>query len=679
MLGQKPMSQQRPSLVSVWLPVPKRQSFTYKIPEDWQSPPRPGQLVWVPFGRRKLAGMVDSLDAQIPSHVKELRPLLDIFPEEFTIGPTLFKLLRWAVEHYLAPPGEVLRSFFPNTIFKGKMDKGEGARHRDHVQFFSDVESHHLSENQNKAVKLMTTHLGTFHPTLLQGVTGSGKTEVYLRLCEQVLSRGEGVLVMVPEIALTPQTVGRFVSRFGERVASYHSAMTEVQRHHTWWAVKEGRKKIVIGTRSAVCLPVQKLGMIVVDEEHDSSYKQEERFRYQGRDLAVVRAKLEEVPIILGSATPSMESLENVHRKKYHFLGLPDRATIGTLPKIRLIDLKMHPPHPETFLSEPLSECLKKCIERGEQALLFLNRRGFAPFILCQDCGEVAKCPNCEISLTYHRRPLALKCHYCDFYIPPWEKCLKCAGLNLEAIGMGTEKIEEQLQRQFPKMRLRRLDRDVAQSRNKTEEILSQFGKGEIDVLIGTQLVTKGHDFKRLTLVGILLADVTLNLPDFRAAEKMFQVITQVAGRAGRHELPGEVYLQTFRPEHYAITSALSQDPEKFFVHERGFREELGYPPFSRLVLLRLTGTQTSKVETACHSLAEDLRILFRQFSEVEILGPAKATLEKLRGKYRWQVILRTPKYEKMRRVLGEKLPQLEAALPSGVQLIIDVDPVGVF
>ncbi len=626
------MSQNATQYCSVWLPVPKRQTFSYLIPDSWRTLPKTGQLVWAPLGRRKVAGMIESVGVEPPLYIKDIKELIEPFPEDFSVGSKLLALLRWAIEHYLAVPGEVLRSFFPAALLKGKIDKGERARQRPAGQFFTETASLQLNSLQEKAVSEVISHLGKFSPFLLHGITGSGKTEVYLRLCEAVLRRGQGVLILVPEISLTPQTVGRFAARFGDKVGSYHSGMSEVQRLQTWWQVKDGVQRVVVGTRSAACLPVQDLGLIVVDEEHDSSYKQEERFRYHGRDLAVVRAKLEGVPVLLGSATPSLESWQNVQREKYHLLKLPERATAGRLPKIQIIDLKSCPPHPETLLSEPLADCLKTRIERGEQALLFLNRRGFAPFLLCRDCGEVPRCPNCDIGLNFHKRPSALKCHYCDLSLPPLEQCPACKGFRLEPIGAGTERVEAELKRQFPKMRLSRLDRDTTGSRARTEEILSQFGSGEIDVLIGTQLVTKGHDFKRLTLVGILLADVTLNLPDFRAAERVFQLITQVSGRAGRHELEGEVFLQTYRPEHFAITSAMAHDHEQFFVHEISHREELGYPPFGRLVLLRLTGTKPDRVEVACRKFAADLQTLFHKFSTVGILGPSKSTLEKLRG-----------------------------------------------
>jgi primosomal protein N'' len=633
------------------------------------------------LGKRKVVGLIESVQHVAPEGLGGIKPILDFLPQEYSLSPEILEVLRWAMNHYLAPPGEVLRSFLPPALLKGRMGKGERAKEAQLENFFSEEKLPQviLNEKQSQAIREVGANLGSFYPCLLHGITGSGKTEVYLELCREVLSRGQGVLILVPEISLTPQTVGRFVQRFVDKVGCYHSSLSEAQRSQTWWSARQGGKNIFIGTRSAVCLPVQNLGLIIVDEEHDSSYKQEERFRYHGRDLAVLRAKVRGIPVVLGSATPSVESWENVSRGKYRLLRLPERATQAELPQMHLIDLKIHPPHPETFLSEPLEKCLNLVMERGEQAMLFLNRRGYAPFLLCRDCGEVPRCPNCEISLTYHRDGYKLLCHYCEFSVSTGEVCAKCASPNLEPIGIGTERIEAELRKRFPKLRIGRLDRDVATSRNMTETVLSQFGKGELDVLIGTQIVAKGHDFRKLTLVGILFADVTLNFPDFRAAERLFQIVTQVSGRAGRHELPGQVFLQTYRPDHYSIQAALSQQHELFFVQEKSFREDLGYPPFSRMVLFRVSGIQEKRVEAACGQLTSRLRTLLKKFPEVGIQGPVQSTLQKLRGRFRWQVLLRTPKFERLRNVLGDFLPQMESDLPAGVRLTVDVDPMGVF
>ncbi len=460
-------------------------------------------------------------------------------------------------------------------------------------------------------------------------------------------------------------------------MGAYHSGMTEAQRFKVWLEAKSGRRKIIVGTRSAIALPIENLALIVIDEEHDPSYKQEERFRYHARDMGVMRASLEKIPVVLGSATPSVESLENARTQKYQRLLLRNRATQAPLPQVQLIDLKRFPPHAETLLTEPLRERVHQILEKKQQALFFLNRRGWAPTLLCQDCGTSVLCPHCDIALTFYRQANHLRCHYCEYQGARPELCAKCGGFNLLLLGAGTERLEAGFRKAFPGARVGRLDREVVGSRQATEEILVQFASGELDILIGTQLVTKGHDFERLTLVGVLLADVALNLPDFRAAERAFQLVTQVAGRAGRHALGGEVLVQTYRPEHYAIQAALHQDPDAFFIEERRQRELVAYPPFSRVVLFRFSSLDAGKVAWAARDFSVNLRKLLEKFTDVLVLGPAPATLERLRAKYRWQVMLRTKVYEGVRRVLAEYLPQLEVGLPSGVQLYVDVDPSG--
>lgn len=667
--------------VHVYLPLPRWEGFTYRVPPSLREGLEAGRLVRIPLGRRRAVGMVAHVLPQAPTGIKELKDILELLPGEISLQGPLLKLFNWAKDHYLAAPGEVMRTFFPNKVLQGNLDKSKGSRSVDPKNIFREEKIVQLNQEQVQVFSEVKSLLGIFSPILLQGITGSGKTEVYLQLCEEVRKTlGGSVLIMVPEISLTPQMVGRFSGRFGEGVATYHSGLSEGQRLKTWWAAKQGRQNIFIGTRSAIGLPVKKLSLIIVDEEHDASYKQEERFRYNGRDMAVMRAKLEKIPVLLGSATPSMESLENVHNKKYRHLILSKRATPGgTLPRIHMIDLKKEPAQFETMLSPTLVNETRAVLKRGEQALFFLNRRGFAPCQICTDCGEVPRCPNCEIGLTFHRRPPVLKCHYCEYQLPHLAQCPKCQNGNLEAIGVGTQRLEESFQKLFPHARIGRLDRDIVSSRLKTEEVLSRFENGQLDILIGTQLITKGHDFKRLTLVGILLADHTLNLPDFRAAERMFQIVTQVSGRAGRHDLSGTVYLQTYRPDHFALVTALEQDPWQFFVREKKFREAMGYPPYARFVLFRILGNHANKVQKSAKGLAEDLGGLLKNFTGVKILGPAPATLEKIRGKYRWQILLRLKKFEGVRRALGENIPQLESRLEAGTRLQIDVDPVGIF
>lgn len=674
-------NQSLPEFAEIWLPVPKRQTFSYylnNLKMEEISSLKLGQLVEVPLGKKNLIGMVASLSNQAPEGVKKFKNISQILAQDYAIDKNLFKLSQWAQEHYLAPHGEVLRTFFPLALLKGKLQKGERARFEMGATLAPSPKVH-LSHDQSLIIEQVTENFNHFYPLLLQGITGSGKTEVYLALCERLLQRSQCALVMVPEIALTPMMLGRFAARFPEEIAVYHSSMTDIQRLQTWWAAKEGHKKVFIGTRSASALPIKDLGLIIVDEEHDSSYKQEERFRYHARDLAVMRASLEKIPIVLGSATPSIESRENVEKQKYHFFRLNQRATRAILPDIELIDLKTESPHPDTWMSTPLQQALSETLERGEQALLFLNRRGFSPFVLCRDCGHVPSCPNCEISLTYHKRPLSLVCHYCELKEENFQSCQKCQSEKLQPIGIGTERIEDNLKKLYPKIIVGRLDRDIASSRQRMTTLLSEFETGKIDVLVGTQMLAKGHDFKKLTLVGVLLADMSLNLPDFRAAERSFQLLTQVAGRAGRHDLKGKVFIQTYRPEDTAIQNALRQDAENFFLQERTYRAAAHYPPFSRIILLRLQGRHLHEVSACTQKLAKELKKLYQSLSYVKILGPAKASMEKLQGKYRWQILLKSSKFESMRRVLENSLPFLESFLPSSVRLSLDVEPMGPF
>lgn len=673
--------QQSPHYIQVILPVPKYQTFTYRVPQTWKQIPQMGQLVRVPLGRRELIGMVEGFPPSPPEGVKELKDVLEILPSEYSLSDPLLKLFHWAQRHYLAPPGEVLRTFFPTRVLQGKWQLHFRVRSLvPNIESLKTAPIPELLSEQTQVVNEVKSHHKEFYPLVLEGITGSGKTEVYLRLCDEFLQVGGGTLILVPEIGLTPQMVGRFVARFGNQVGLFHSGLTEAQRLKTWWETKTGRQNVLIGTRSAIALPVKNLSLIVIDEEHDSSYKQEERFRYHARDLGVVRAKLEQIPIVLGSATPSLESQNNVQIGKYHHARLTRRASEGSLlPEVQLIDLRKERPHSETLLSPSLETAIQNTLDRGEQVLLFLNRRGFAPTVLCEECGQALECPNCEISLTFHQRIDRLKCHYCEFQQPSLKQCPRCQSFTLSPLGFGTERIEKAFSKLYPHAQIGRLDRDVVQSQQRTESLLSQFEQGKIDLLIGTQLVTKGHDFSKLTLVGILLADLGLHLPDFRAAERVYQMVTQVAGRAGRRGLPGKVYVQTFRPEHFALQACLSQNGVNFFTQENAHRKESGYPPWTRLVQIQFSGRIQNLVQKVCRQFSQQLQEHLKTKMGIKILGPAPALLEKIRGKYRWQILIKTSQYEQLRQTIEDFIPQLNKGVPRAVQWAIDVDPMGIY
>lgn len=512
---------------------------------------------------------------------------------------------------------------------------------------------------------------------LLEGVTGSGKTEVYLHAARETLAQGRSCLLLVPEIALTDLMVRRFRSRFGRQVALLHSGMGEGERFDEWRRVHAGEASIVIGARSAVFAPLRRLGLIVVDEEHDTSYKQDEAPRYHGRDAAMVRAHQSGAVALLGSATPSLESMLNVRRGKLQVLELPERIENRSLPQVEILDLRVQPrqkgsPLFTTALVEELRETLKK----KEQALLFLNRRGFANVVRCRECEEVMICENCSISLTYHQAPGRLRCHRCDFSRPFGPACPKCGMNGLEVLGLGTERIEQEVAIMFPEARVLRMDSDTLRRRGELERMLEGIRRREYDVIIGTQVLTKGHDFPHITLVGAVLADVSLNLPDFRSAERTFQLLTQMAGRAGRGDLPGRVVIQTYSPDHYSLARVRSHDTTGFAREELEIRENAGSAPFRSQTLLWVTGPKAERVQTLANHLAER----FRQAAngEVEILGAAEAPIKKINNRYRWMLLLKADSVAPIHRVLRRVLDEPGVTLGRHERIAVDVDPYNV-
>ena len=524
---------------------------------------------------------------------------------------------------------------------------------------------------------------------LLFGVTGSGKTEVYLRSIATCLARGKGALVMVPEIALTPQLVGRFRARFGDDVAIVHSALSDRDRHRMQERLRQGAVRVAIGARSALFSPVPDLGLVIVDEEHDGSFKQEEGVRYSARDMALLRAHRAGAVAVLGSATPSLESWELASRGRIELLRLPDRARAeARLPKVEIVNLRRIGPGPtgHKLLSLPLHRALEQTLARKEQAIVFLNRRGHSPTILCASCGHVASCKACSVSLTFHARgrldaqdpsrPAGrVRCHYCGFDDGMPTRCDECKAAQLVLEGLGTEKLEETIAAAFPEARVERLDRDVAEGA-KSAPVLERMRRGEIDVLVGTQMVAKGHDYPNVTLVGVVNADAALSLPDFRAAERTFQLLVQVAGRAGRHEQPGKVIVQTRSPDHPAVVFAARHDVEGFLRHELGDRRDVHYPPFARLALVRVDAVDLDVATAAANALADWAREeLGVRSGKVELLGPAPAPLARLRGRYRMRLLLRAEERAPLRAVVAALAAKL-GGLDRRVRAAVDVDPV---
>ena len=522
-------------------------------------------------------------------------------------------------------------------------------------------------------------------PFLLHGVTGSGKTEVYLQAIHHCLTLGRGAIVLVPEISLTPQTVERFKARFstGPRatmVAVLHSHLSTGERHDEWHKIRQGRARIVIGARSAIFAPVDPLGLIIVDEEHEHSYKQEEAPRYHARDVAVVRGQREGAVVVLGSATPSLESYHNARRKKYRLLELNNRATEQKMPIVRVIDLRLEARKTKSgavaIFTPELKEAITQRLERREQTILFLNRRGYSTSLQCPKCGYVAGCPNCSVALTFHRAEQRILCHVCGYQEAVPKECPapECRNPAIRFSGLGTEKVEETLTRLFPHARIARMDRDTLKRKDDYRRILTDFRTGKLDILVGTQMIAKGLHFPNVTLVGVLYADLSLHMPDFRAGERTFQLLTQVSGRAGRGDVEGEVFVQSFTPFHPAIQYARRHDFLGFYDQEIEFREQLKYPPLARVALLTLKGRNEDKVKFTATVLRKELDRRLESWRDLVIAGPAPAPLLRAESYFRHQIMLRTKAMSR----LAQELTALQIGfpLPDDLSLIVDVDPV---
>lgn len=509
------------------------------------------------------------------------------------------------------------------------------------------------------------------HVYLLQGVTGSGKTEVYLQWIGQVIAQGKSAMMLVPEIALTPQMVERFKSRFGDRVAVLHSGLNAGEKYDEWRKLKEGKADIVVGARSSVFAPLSNLGMIILDEEHEGTYKQEEAPRYHARDIAIWRGKYHRCPVILGSATPSLESRARAQKGVYTLLKLTQRAKQQALPQIHLIDMRQEFGRMQGNFSSRLLQALENRLEKGEQSVLLLNQRGYSSFIMCRDCGYVVGCPNCDISLTLHMDTKTMKCHYCGHQERIPHQCPKCQSRQIRYYGTGTQKVQEELERLLPTARIIRMDVDTTRKKGQHEELLKQFELHQVDILIGTQMIAKGLDYPDVTLVGVINADTALNLPDFRASEKTFQLLTQVAGRAGRGEKKGEVYIQTYNPTHYAIALAQGHQYEPFFVQEMQMRHLAHYPPYYFTVMITISSEEEQVAERQAFEIR---RFLMERLSDqTVILGPSAKSIARVNNRYYYQLIVKYKKEWQLNSVLQEILEQTQNSRKTVVS--IDVEP----
>jgi primosomal protein N' (replication factor Y) len=591
---------------------------------------------------------------------------------------------------YLKGHGEVpvtgLRESFKNLpallrVLKGKNIIRQSEKEVSHgprlvSPIGNDGDGITLNEAQEKAVGIIRDCLasGHFSPCLLHGVTGSGKTEVYLHTIAEVLRKEGGAIYIVPEIALTAQLLSRISKRFPEyEVAIIHSGISRSSRYAQWKRIKDGEVRVVVGARSALFAPVQNLRLIIVDEEHDPSYKQDNRLRYNARDLSLVRGRFLQATVILGSATPAIQTYFHTTEGRYRYLTLPARIDDRPLPHVELVDLRIERDEQglTPLLSRTLIDAIRETLAAGNQILLFLNRRGFHTYLFCSDCGRVFTCPNCDIALTHHASDKILKCHHCDFTLKAGAHCPGCKGSRIRNQGAGTERIEEEVQKLFPEARIARMDRDTTSRAGEAASILKRLERREIDVLVGTQMITKGHDFPAITLVGVIAADASLNIPDFRAAERTFQILTQVSGRGGRGDQPGRVVIQTYNPGHYAIHRAQGHDYAGFYADELALRRQLAYPPFSRIVGLHFSSLKKEEGRKTVNRIGVRAREL--SGGKIDIIGPAESPLTRIRGRHRWQLLLRGKESQALHS-LAQKL--LEWNGRDGIEIQVDVDPI---
>lgn len=657
--------------VQVAVEAPINKLLDYKLPQEFHSIAHLGSRVIVPLGRRKSKGVIVDTSSTTSFSADKIKSISEVTSEQ-PIDEKNRKWLQWLTRYYFHPPGQVFSlAFSPRPNAKGKSRKSNLTSAPETLE-----KEHSPNSDQAAAIKAISEKVQqkTFAPFLLYGITGSGKTEVYLQSIKQALSQGQQVLVLVPEISLTPQLIKRFTARFGDQVAVIHSHLTSREKAGQWWEALDLKKQILIGARSALFCPLENIGLIIVDEEHETSFKQDEHLKYNARDAAIVKAQVFNCPIVLGSATPSLETWHNARTGKFSLLELKGRVESRELPEVEIIDMrtaKSDNPQVPRWMSDALFEKLSDVLKSGDQAVLFLNRRGFGQYLFCTACGFTDHCPNCSVSLTVHDWGNKLTCHYCGFSKPTPQVCPSCKLFQMSPFGLGTEKIADELKTIFPKARIARADRDEINSRESLEGLLSKIQNKEVDFVVGTQMVAKGHDFPDITLVGVVSADVGLNIPDFRAAEKTFQLLTQVAGRAGRHKKAGQVVIQTYMPENPVLQYSLKHDFVGFANYELENRKNFNFPPFGRLAIVRLQGPDKKLVEEQSQIIKSMLSHIPGQ---IEVLGPIEAPLAKLKNKFRYQILLKSNSIRDLSSML-KYLTSDKVELPSMVRMSVDMDP----
>lgn len=636
--------------VVVDAPLPK--ALTYLIPESLAEDERliSGQSVMVPLGKRQVNGiLISQTTAPITDEFK-IKEISGFHENRPRLLPHQIEWLNWLSNYYYYPIGQVFElSFAPLE----KQTKERKSNRTPVIKTSIAIKAPEHSLEQKKVIAAISSH-SSFSTHLIFGVTGSGKTEIYISLLEKVIAQGKQAIVLVPEISLTPQLIDRFSARLGDHIAAIHSHLTPREKTNQWWRMQSGEKQILIGARSALFCPLKNLGIIVIDEEHESSFKQDEKLRYHARDAAVMLGKFSNCPVVLGSATPSLESWNNVLNKRYILHELKERVENRAMPIVEIIDLKLERDQEKQagtkadrpfWMSERMQFVLNETFDKKKQSAIFLNRRGVAQSVVCPACGATPECPNCAVSLTLHGKNHLL-CHYCDYREELTKRCKECPDGEPRPLGIGTELIEKDIQKLFPSSRVLRMDRDEINTREELEEAISSIEFGDVDFVVGTQMIAKGLDFPRLTTVAIVMADVAFNLPDFRASERSFQLLTQVSGRSGRHltEGAGKVLVQTYNPDHPSIQFASQHDFLNFSVHELEFRKALNYPPFGRLAVLRIQGMDLESTQHECERIkimVTRLRDSSPTYKEIEILGPAPAPLQKIRNKYRFQMLIK--------------------------------------
>src|SRR3990167_965450 len=659
-------------IVRVALPVPLRRCFDYLVPAEQVTCLQPGMRVQVPFQSRKIIGMVVELTDVSSIPRKKLRNIYAVLDVQPVLPRDIFQLVLWAAEYYHHPLGEVLWAALPAILRRSKPALSVELQ----PYPIDDRElAPALNAAQQQAVSAILAVQHTFQVFLLDGVTGSGKTEVYMQVIEEVLQQQRQALILVPEISLTPQALQRFRQRFAVPIAAWHSGLSERERYAAWLAARDGTVRIVIGTRSAVFMPFAQLGVIVIDEEHDTSFKQQERFRYHARDLAIVRAKTQQIPVILGSATPSLETFYNAGRGRYQHLQLPQRAGVAQLPQFQLIDMRRM--QVDQGLSVTLVTAMREHLQSGNQVMLFLNRRGYAPILMCSECQAMLECQRCTARMVYHQTTSRtwLHCHHCDAHQELPRICEHCQATAFKPIGLGTQRIEKALQKYFPDMPVTRIDRDSTRRKGSLQQLFDEIHAAGPRILLGTQMLVKGHHFPRVTLVGIIDADAGLFSADFRALERTGQLLLQVAGRAGRAEKHGVVYIQTQCPDHPLLQQLIHQGYSTFAAALLSERQAAGLPPFAHFALFRAEAHQQSDAE---QFLQEVKNILPAE--QVRLSGPVPALLSQRAGLQRMHLLVQAIQRLPVQHFLQQLLPQLEKLTTTQrVRWTLDVDPLEIF